>query len=305
MGPTTRDNGSARMMFKTPKYVAGLLIVWGTLLVAVSVPSASASSWCGSNYCSGSDSSTGTNAQGNQPQEYVGEVGVYYWDAGGSGSKCAISGHDWDCFNTTAASEAQLKWLTDNSMGVQSYYFSGGANSSLEGKYGSPYCFGWFQGYEADYGAYDYYGAYYLSQYIMAMDIEQNSNTGWNGTAAADRSVFNGFYDFLTGAASKDSHCTYGTPPELQQPAVYASPGNFTTAFGSGGSAYMPNTYMWTTEQCCSASWPGTFTGGAGASFFPASGSGYNWGWQFDENPDYDMFYAPDYLPALGHWIGT
>ena len=91
-------------------------------------------------------------------------------------------------------------------MGVWYYYFNGGASSSYEPAYPSPYCFGWAQGYNAVIDAYNHFNQYYLSAFVMSMDIESPTSYGWyNSTQAQNRQVFNGFVDYVADRSSADS----------------------------------------------------------------------------------------------------
>jgi hypothetical protein len=257
---------------------------------------------CAANYCSGSDSATATNTQGRGPQIYLGETGLYTADFYGSAGPCSAFGqHDQACFDPAAARAATARWQSGTGMGVQDYYFGGGAAAAAASRYSSPYCWGRAEGFEASYGAYDYFGRYYDQQWVMALDIEGYSAYGWSDAyPAQNRQVFNGFYDFVAGYASRDRRCSYlVNHAERQQPAVYSSPGMWSYAMATQGS--IPNTYVWTYENCCASAWPGNFTGGNRAAFFGRSH--YNWAWQFGQNPDYDVAYAPDYLPVFGYAV--
>jgi hypothetical protein len=64
-----------------------------------------------------------------------------------------------------------------------------------------------------------------------------------------------------------------------------------------GSYGYVPDTYVWTYELCCTSTWPGSNWGGRAQWF---GSSSYNWALQFDQNPDFNDAYEPDYLPVFG-----
>lgn len=278
----------------------GLLVAVVAVCAVATAPAAAYT--CGSHYCSGSDSGSDANAQGNWPQIYVGEIGLYLSDFYGAGGPCPGFGeHDGGCFDPAAAAQATARWRAGTGVGVQDYYFTGGATAQAASEFPSPYCFGRAQGFEAAYGAYDYFGQYYNQQWLMAMDIEGYSSYGWSSAYPEEnRQVVNGFYDFIAGRGSADPRCSYlHNGAERQQPAVYSSPDMWSYALGADGS--IPNTYVWTYENCCSSTWPGDFYGGRQATFF--GDSHYDWAWQFGQSPDNDVAYEPDYLPVFGYSV--
>lgn len=261
-------------------------------IVAIGLPvevSQASAHTCGSDYCSGSDSATQNNAQDNADQFYNGEVGYYYQDLTGgnpSNKQCPYDPGGY-CFNTSAANGAISRFNAGTGLGVEFYYFGGGADSSIAHNYSSPFCFGWDQAADAVahitnpslFANYEDNDAVFIF-----LDIEQNNNFGWsNTTQAANRQVFDGFYDNLFGEANTN-HCA-GEQLAFQ-PGVYSSPDQWSYSFGSGLNAQITGTPIITTEMCCSATFPSGFTG---AQWFGSSS--YKDGYQFDENPDYDSFY--------------
>jgi hypothetical protein len=250
---------------------------------------------CGSNWCSGADSNTSTNIQGNGPQIYTGEVGVYYCDL--SGSYCSA-------FNSTGANNAYTRWQDGTGMGVWYYYFDGGASSSYEPEYPSPYCFGWAQGYDAVTDAHGHFSQYYPSAWVMSMDIESPTSYGWyDSTQAQNRQVFNGFTDYVADKSSADSRCTYRDSSGYEfQYGVYSDNDDWTYAMGSYGTS-IPGTIKWTYQYYCDTTWPGSFSD---AEWFADTSQRDEW--QFLHNcvsPDYDVLYEPVYLPLYGISIGS
>ncbi|MHB8264212.1 MAG: hypothetical protein ACYDGY_10815 [Acidimicrobiales bacterium] len=295
------------MRFRKYKRIAGLALT-ATMAIGVSqivtVADALAHT-CVSNWCSGSDSSTPNNTQGNSDQIYNGEVGVYYADMGGNQGPCPSDPNpDGACFNVTAANNAMTRFnaAPPTGMGVFFYYLAGGSGSEYAPNYPSPYCFGWWQGYYSVTDAANYFSSYYSSAWIMSIDIENGygwqSSYGGAWSQAANRQVFNGFTDYVAGRTSADSACPGYNNTITYQYGVYSSPPMWSTAFGSYGG--IPDTEVWTYEYCCTSVWPGSFNN---AQWF--GGSNYNIQWQFDQNPDYDVLYEPIYLPVFGTYIGS
>jgi len=285
-------------------YAAVPLIVSAAVLGAgVASASAATPGNCESDWCSGSDSSTGANIQGNGPQVYVGEVGTYTRDFDGISGPCPQYAGGM-CFNNTAAQNAYARWNTTHptGMGVQYYYLLGGYGANRGGR--DAYCWGWAQGQKAisevEAGN---PGDYLTGAYFLVADIEDST---WSSSNTANnRLVFNGFADYVAGRSSADSGCTSANPLGPLQYAVYSAPGVFNPAFGSSGN--LPNTPIWTWEYYCRDSWPGgTWTPSSNSSDnaqFNWASSNYHWGWQFYNtcsSQDYDEFYEPMYMPVFG-----
>jgi hypothetical protein len=283
-----KGTGPVRVLMR-----GGLL---AALVVIVGLPGGATASTCGSNWCSGSDGSTGANVQGNGPQMYGGEDGSYsvtFYN----GSRPCPSDPGGVCWNTTGASNAQSRYQSNTGIGIASYYFGGGAAANNQGL--SSYCWGVDQATAAAGGMDSTFRSWRSAQYLMFMDIEDPvSSYGWASTEqAANRQVFNGFYDYTDGSApcGKDK-----TPGDLSQPGAYSAPDAWSSAMGSNGG--IPNSYVWTYEQCCTGSWTGSNWGGRFQNF---GGAQYRWDLQFDQNPDYDDAYEPDWLPVFGIYLGN
>jgi hypothetical protein len=278
---------------------------------------------CGSHYCFGVDGNT-RYAQGQNPQIYIGEVGVYRADLSTFHGPCWGStngGPDGNCFNNNAALAAIGTWPSG---GVQSYYELGGASSSLEGQYPGPYCFGVAQGQAALHDL-SQYPRYRSSQYVLAADVEPGDH--WDHGAQADnRQVLNGFFDYVSDKPLAQANCA-GVPryPSYkQQYAVYSS--NYPEGAGNayswdwhfwlGSYGIMPRALIWTYRYQGNAGWPAgsaekfrgvqTGTGRAGNMYNVANwfaDSGYDWAWQFSQPSSlqtYDMVYEPFSLPVFG-----
>ena len=135
---------------------------------------------------------------------------------------------------------------------------------------------------------------YYVNNLMGFIDIEQDTSYGWfSSNQDGDRKVFQGFSDYLGGKTSVDSHCG-GLNQYPLQPGVYSSSSNWSYAMGAYN---IPNSEIWTNENCCSITYPGSFTGGAGAQWF--GGQTQDFAWQFNEGTgaDYDIAIEPIYMP--------
>jgi hypothetical protein len=270
---------------------------------------ASATGNCGS-YCSGADSSSGVNIEGNNPQDYGGEVGTYLFNFGGTGGPCPAWTNGM-CFNTAGAANAITRWSQGGGIGVFYYYLTAGPASTRNPGYDS-YCWGWEQGYEATLDAYDYYGSYLYdpSPSMMVLDLDDPvSNYGWYtypnaSEAAANRLVFNGFTDWVAGRTSADSNCAGQNGIWWFQYMLYGNPSTWQNIMP--GQSSIPNTPIWTTEPNeCTGSVPNTMSPAASYN------SPYDWGgysnyledWQFQTctGYDYDEGYNGWYMPVFGY----
>ena len=212
------------------------------VLVGAPLPAGATTYECNTHWCSGSDGSTATNAEGNtSPQIYIGEIGYYASDrslGGTQSGSCTttaggnVPGGDGTCFNGTAATNSNNRYYDNGgSIGTDFYWFAGGPNAGQAASYPNDYCWGWAQGYAAENEAFDYYSSYLANADLMFFDIEQNAKFGWaqagspTGSPAEDnRAVFNGFSDYVAGRSSKDpSDCT-GVADAQYQYGVYSSP---------------------------------------------------------------------------------
>jgi hypothetical protein len=280
-----------------------LIAIASTLLVPG--PSASAAgTTCGNGggWCSGSDTNTRYNTAGNNPQIYLGEVGIYFTDFGG---RTQCNGPYGNCFNTAAADAAKTRFINGTGLGTQFYYFGGGPMSQYEPQWGSNYCFGWEQGYKAVHHANDSYGTYYNSALLMFFDVEQGATSEWSTNSQADRQVYNGFVDYVAQRSSADpTHCNNKNGILNYQYGVYSAPGEWNPYFGTSAYNTTVSSIIWTHEYCCNASWPGNFSPSSTrkAQWFA---NGYFDGWQFDEGPDYDIFKEPMWLPVFNFSFGS
>jgi len=296
-------------------WMALWLLLPAVLLVFVAPDAAGATTHtCGSNWCSGSDTSTGVNSQGNAPQEYVGEMGeffVRYGNPQGFSIPCEETAGDPEggCWSTSGAAGAKSRYIAGTGMGGMAYYFTGGDDTRDEGNYSSPYCWGVAQGLDAirlaNTTSYEFWGNWNIG--AIFLDIEQNNTFGWYDTSdyASNRQVFDGMTDYVAGRTV--GSCATQNTNDPEQYAAYSSPDQWDESFdwlssSSPGQGSIGNTPVWTSENCCSSTDPLSFTGGKEAAWF--GGSSYNWMWQFGEAPDYDLLYEPIYLPVFGFSIG-
>lgn len=264
---------------------------------------------CGSNWCSGSDGSTANNVQGNPDQIYIGEVGIYYTDENDGEGPCTGSGYSTGvCFSTSGANGALTRKNNGTGLGVQYYYFGGGATSQFAAQYGSPYCWGWQQGYFAESDLMNDFSGYLNQQvYIeMFLDIEGGNNVyGWDSADPANnREVFNGFTDFLAKRSPAQAGCVSHTQYYTIQYGAYSSPDNWSSYMQGYGT--VGNTPIWTSESDQYPNPPSYPSSFSGAEFFGSSN--YNPAWQFystPSGPDYDEYYEPQYLPVYGITWGS
>lgn len=256
-------------------------------------------STCPNNYCSGSDGSTGTNAQGSTAlQIYFGEVGLYYIDRGGGTGPCPSDPGHGACFNTTAASKADSQSNNATGLGTQLYYFGGGWGSQYAPAWKTPYCWGWVQGSYAVQDADAYFSTYETYSWYMVIDVEGNGAYGWSNTLQTqNQQVLNGFQDFVEGKTSTDSNCAWTNSSATYQPAVYSAPSQWSYSFGSWTISNWPE---WTYEDCCTSTYPGNWNT---AKWF--GGSQYGIAQQFNQNPDYDISKEPQYMPFWGISLGS
>jgi hypothetical protein len=126
----------------------------------VLAPSAAAHT-CGSNWCSGSDSTTASNIQGNGPQVYIGEVDTYQHNFYGVGGPCPGDPNNM-CWSTTGANNAANRYNAGTGIGVEDYYFRGGAAANNQGV--TSYCWGAKQGYHETYDMYVLFNAWWPYQ---------------------------------------------------------------------------------------------------------------------------------------------
>ncbi len=290
-------------------------LVLSLTLVALSAPAAQAATCGTAGWCSGSDGATGTNIQGNAPQIYIGEIGTYgddfYNDSGPCTFLKSSDNPKGVCFSFTGASgaDARATQSPPTGLGTIFFYFGGGSGANPHKKTWSSFCWGWQQGAAAvaDLSRYGDTFVDYTSQWAIAFDVEQATGTdyGWtSGAYAANRDVFNGFYDYLAGTSTS---CGTNTGVKWQ-PFAYSSKTDWNHAFGTGSYASIPNTPEWTAYYVSSASnkcWPHGFTNTACGSAVWFDSSNYHWAWQYSGSPDWDVFKEPAYLPLFGYKWGS
>ncbi|HUY55502.1 MAG TPA: hypothetical protein VMV23_10120 [Candidatus Nanopelagicaceae bacterium] len=141
----------------------------------------------------------------------------------------------------------------------------------------------------------DFFGQYYSID-VQFIDVE---GSYWaSATDAANREVFNGFYDYVHDLPEESGqNCSQPEIGYAWQPAIFSSPNEWNSYLASAGT--ISGTPEWTSEYCCTGSYPASLSG---AEWFGSSQ--YEWLWQFDETPDYDIMDAPQYVPALGIYWG-
>ena len=290
-------------LHRTPRLAALAALVLAALLgIGMLFPAAASAHSCGDVWCSGNDSWTRYNKQGNEPQIYVGEVGTYLHDINGGTGPCG-SGPDGMCFRTGAADGAVSRYQVDTGIGVAFYYFLGGSQSPLKGSR-TNYCWGWHQGYLALQDISAHFAKWADWSWMVFADIEDNGTYGWaTGHASANLAVLNGFRDKIEGRASgQPNNCSGGISNYYYQEGVYSSPSQWSYSFGS---KTIPNTPIWTYAHA-GYTWPypGDFSYNSSEYAAWFGGSSYHAGWQYNIDPDYDIFKEPVALPFMGYSIG-
>ncbi len=280
----------------------------------LNTPPASASSGDCGTYCSGTDTNTATNQQGNGPQVYFGEVGTGNTSVGGS-HPCP-SDLDGMCFSTAGANSAQTRYNNNTGLGDAFYFQTYGPNSSIKPTNLDAYCWGQYQAINAVNNVENYFSQWSLTpdySYI-ALDIESAGSYGWNAGSSyysANRSTFDGFTNYVSGRASGDSSCNNTNPTWLFQYMLYASNETWYSLTGTGSNSSIPNTPIWTSAPACySSSYPNTMGPAAtGASGYPVwkTYSNYLQNWQFyqvitgcSSTHDWDIGYSTWYEPVFG-----
>ena len=290
---------------KPARLLASLIVLAGLLATVVAI-SAAAAATCPNHYCAGDDGSTASNYLGQSPQIYFGEIGTFWDDYGGQYGPCSVYTGDprGTCFSQSAAQNADALWSANTGMGEIPYYFAGGATSQYASSFASPYCFGRDEGNKAvawDVTIYAYF-AKWARWPAIAIDIEGNGYDGWsNTTQAANRQVFNGIWDFVANKSSADSRCNTTPSGYTFQPIVFSSPGQWSYSFNNTQYGLIQYTPIWSSQHCCNGGYPGSYYPGGQYQTIQGFGNSlYDWSWQYDENPDYNIMYEPIYSPQFG-----
>ncbi len=307
-----------RNFWQSGKRAVAVVVTLFTILTFVQPMAAYAYTTTCGGLCSGADGDSDYNAQHNtQPQLYIGEVGTANFDFAGQTGPCPglVDGF---CFRGAVSGEndtaqgALNRRNAGSGLGIAGYYVVYGPEEQFGNSY-SALCWGWEQGIEASAHATSTFGSYFnqMGSTFIAMDIEADNNYGWSTSdPGANKEVFDGFWDYLTG---ENTSCGTNTETEVFQPEVYASPVFWGDLMGSG--TYIANTPAWTTEPSCySTSQPQTM---APPQQYTADGYG-PWtkytnhleNWQFWQSTpcgspleDYDTGNNMQYLPLFGTYM--
>ena len=216
---------------------------------------------------------------------YIGMTGNWAYWLGCKGGFIA--------FSSTNAAQAHTNYVTYHlGVGVGAYWFMGGpgVDPHWNGTAAEASAWGARQAARAladiSNGAFDYK--------VVWMDVEfpgiaPATDNGWNSVytspcsgvkkqssipAAVDRADFNGFANYIA------AHSSYKV-------GVYSSPGVWSSIFGSGTAASIPNTYEWTyepeTASLSNAPYGWCLKSGGCAQFFggQTSASKYALMWQW------------------------
>lgn len=292
---------------------AGALCLMACVLIPGARPASATTHECGDIWCSGADGATRYNYQGNAPQIYIGETGLYNVEFGTTTGPCpGDSNPDHSCFNVAAANDANTRWSnggsSSNGLGTQFYYFAGGAASPYAQQWGSPYCWGWEQGLKAIDHANNHFSAYLGSAFLYAMDVEQNGTYGWsNQTKASNQKVYDGFRDFIEDQPSADpTNCPSVSRTFSYQVVMYSAPDQWTYSFPSGYT--IGNADIWTYQYSQTIEhFPSSFSDGNGNPDHNATwfGGGTHFAWQYYELlNDHDLSTEPLYMPFFNAYLG-
>jgi hypothetical protein len=303
----------------------------GVAVVTSALPAAAITDSCGG-LCSGADSASTTNEQGNPPQLYIGQVGNAVTDFSGVGS-------DTTYYYTDTAQGALTRRTANTGLGIAFYYFTYGPGDKF-GYTGTAFCWGYYQGYKAvtDLATYHSSQASQMGRTWMAMDMDVESGEGW-GTGTNDRQTFDGFFDYMEGEANNkitgagapgsgvcDTLAGAGNPipaeatGETFQPALYANPETWYTNLGgssaSSGTLDIFSTPVWTNEPDCQYSGqPETLSPAETWTDYGTTPDWPTWtdhtfGWQYDPtgcaysgSQDWDTSASPQYLPFFGTYL--
>jgi hypothetical protein len=288
-----------------------LLLAVPTFIVGqalIAMPASATSSPCG-NYCSGADGNTSSNVEGNQPEDYIGEIGTAANSFGGVAGPCP-SDTNGMCFNQTGGLGAVYRYNKGTGIGVAYYYVAQGPLSSYKPSGMSAYCWGWAQGYGAVANAVNTYKGWltYPALSMMVMDIEGEGIDGWGVDFLGDnRLVFNGFTDFVAGRSSADSTCPGQQTAWDFQYMLYTSSNTWGYLCSSPADDQIGNTPIWTTEpyQYSETTLPPSMQ--PAQTYSPHWSTYSNWleNWQFWEGStnDFDIGFNAWYMPNWGVYM--
>ncbi len=196
-------------------------------------------------------------------------------------------------WNSPAAAAADTNHLAySDGVGASGYWFMFGPDDT-DGTGLSAYAWGRQQGQWAlaDRQAWYDHGAHRVPLRILWMDIEVPGSYGWGTDSAANREVFNGFWDYVTDARQSVA------------PGVYSTVYQWDTIMN--GHTGIRHTWMWTAQVSVEDSpspCPDTFSDGSSrqAEFFGGQDAGSThaamWQWSLG-SADYDQIDSNKPLP--------
>jgi hypothetical protein len=221
---------------------------------------------------------------------YIGKIGGA--DLVSSSNPDGYGPGNTGAWNPTYAADADTNHFTYNEgVGAGGYWFMFGPGDT-DGTGDSPSAWGAQQGKWAlaDWQRWYDGGVHRMPLQILWMDIEVPGSYGWGSNGAANRAVFNGFWNYVSGAN------------QGIQPGVYST--NYQWGVIMSGNTSIPNTWEWTAQVSRADSpspCPDNFGSGSFyADFFggQTDGSAHTAMWQWSlGNADYDQIDANKSLP--------
>ena len=221
---------------------------------------------------------------------YLGKIGGA--DLVGSGNPDGYGPGNTGAWNSSFAADADTNHFSEGEgVGAGGFWFMFGPGDT-DGTGDSATAWGTQQGKwaVADWERWYDGGAHKMPLRILWMDVEVPGSNGWGSNGAANRDVFNGFWDYVNGSG------------DGLTPGVYSTLSQWDSIMS--GNTSIPSTWEWTAQVSVANSpspCPGNFTGSRGnADFFggQSSSSAHAAMWQWSlGNADYDQIDSNRSLP--------
>jgi hypothetical protein len=274
----------------------GLMAGLATLVLLAGTASPASALAENSGFWYGADSG-GPGPSGSAPYHEPSCGGAYGGYIGKIGGADLVSSSNPDgygpgvtaAWNSTAAAAADTDHFTyQEGVGAGGYWFMHGPGDSSE----TPTAWGKQQGEWAlaDWQRWYDGGVHKMPLRILWMDVEVPGSYGWGGDGAANRAVFNGFWNYINSSG------------EGLVPGVYSTEDQWDAIMS--GHTGLASTWEWTAQTSVANSpvpCPGDFSNGSiSAVFFggQTSGSAHAAMWQWSlGNADYDQIDANKKLP--------
>jgi hypothetical protein len=293
---------SARVSTARRRGALPALVSIGTSLLLVAATSAPPALAEAKGYWYGADSGAPGPANGSAPYQepscgsghsyggYLGKIGGA--DMVSSSNPDGYGPGNTAAWNSTYAADANADHFTySEGVGAGGFWFMFGPGDT-DGTGLSATAWGTQQGKwaVADWERWYDGGANKMPLRILWMDVEVPGSYGWGTNGAANRDVFNGFFDYVNSSG------------EGLVPGVYSTADQWDEIMS--GHTSIKNTWEWTAQTSRAnqpAPCPGSFSGGSiDADFFGGqkAGSAHTALWQWSlGNADYDQIDANKALP--------